>query len=242
MLTTENTTKEIAAAQPEMAVWGIGAIEQHGPALPVGTDWIAISDFARRVAERLDAFLVPALPFSMSECHGPMHGTVWLKPWTLAAVVKDVVRSLRAQGFKRVVMLNGHGGNFVLESAIRELNLAYDDTLVIMPENWFVLPGPEEAPIFLTEEIHAGEGETSSQLYLNSENVRKQRVDFIPPVGREFLDYATMGYISPYGVWGLGSYGSAKHGKQATERRVERLVAIIQDRFARLETLQENGQ
>lgn len=237
MLTTENTSPEIGMAKPKMAVWGIGAIEQHGPALPVGTDWIAISDFSRKMAERLDAFLVPALPFSMSECHGKMHGTVWLKPWTLAAVVKDVVRSLRDQGIKRIVLLNGHGGNFVLESAIRELNLAYDDILVIMPENWFLIPAPQEKPLTMTAEVHAGEGETSSQLYLNPENVRDQRVDFIPPVGREFLDYATMEYISPYGIWGLGSFATAEHGKLATERRVDRFVKIVHDRFAQLETL-----
>ena len=154
-------------------------------------------------------------------------------------MVKDVVRSLRAQGISRVVLLNGHGGNFVLESAIRELNLTYDDMLVIMPENWFVLPGPQEAPIYMSagREVHAGEGETSSQLYLNQENVRAQRVDFMPAVGREFLDYTTMEYISPYGVWGLSYYGTAEKGKQATARRVEGLVAYIQDTFAHLEAL-----
>lgn len=238
MLTAENTSSEIGAARPEIAVWGIGAIEQHGPALPVGTDWIAISNFSRKIAERLDAFLVPALPFSMSECHGSMHGTVWLKPWTLSAVVKDVVCSLREMGVKKVVMLNGHGGNFVLESTIRELNLAYDDILVIMPENWFLIPGPNEAPHTMTPEVHAGQGETSSQLYLNPQHVRDQRVDFLPPVGREFLDYATMEYISPYGVWGLSSFANAEHGREATERRVERFVKIIHDRLVQLEALQ----
>ncbi len=238
MQTAENTSSEIGAARPEIAVWGIGAIEQHGPALPVGTDWIAISSFAREIARRLDAFLVPALPFSMSECHGSMHGTVWLKPWTLSAVVEDVVCSLREMGIKKVVMLNGHGGNFVLESTIRELNLAYEDIQVIMPENWFLIPGPEEAPHTTTPEVHAGQGETSSQLYLNPQHVGEQRVDFLPPVGREFLDYATMEYISPYGVWGLSSFASAEHGKEATEIRVERFVKIIHDRLAQLEALQ----
>jgi creatinine amidohydrolase len=237
MLTIENTTREIAEARPTMAVWGIGAIEQHGPALPVSTDWWAISHSSRAVAERLGAFLVPALPFSMSECHGPMYGTVWLKPWTLAAVVKDVARSVRQQGIKTLIILNGHGGNFVLESTIRELNLTYDDMRVIMPESWFLIDGPANVPIHSTEEIHAGEGETSSQMYINSENVREERVDFVPPVGREFLDYKTMDYISPYGVWGLSSFADAEHGRQATERRVDRIVRIIDDRLAQLDEL-----
>src|SRR5512143_85299 len=80
------TSAAIAAARPTLAVLGIGAMEQHSHHLPVGTDWIAVSEVCRRVAAELDAFLLPAIPFSMSECHGPMEGTVWLKPSTLAAV------------------------------------------------------------------------------------------------------------------------------------------------------------
>ena len=107
MLDAWNTSREIGENLPEIAVFGIGATEQHSIHLPVGTDWLGVSDLTRRVAAELDAFLVPALPFSMSECHGPMAGTVWLGPRTLAAVLRDTVHSLYAQGFRKVLIVNG---------------------------------------------------------------------------------------------------------------------------------------
>ncbi len=101
---------------------GIGAIEQHGRHLPIGTDWMIICELSRRVANELDAWLLPAIPISMSECHGSIAGTVWLKPATLSAVLQDIASSLHAQGIDKVLVLNGHGGNFILEPTIQAIN------------------------------------------------------------------------------------------------------------------------
>ena len=57
-----DTSEKIATGSPRCAVFGIGAIEQHSIHLPLGTDWLGVRDIARRVAEGLDAFLVPSLP------------------------------------------------------------------------------------------------------------------------------------------------------------------------------------
>jgi creatinine amidohydrolase len=222
-----NTTREITEARPELAVFAIGAIEQHSVHLPVGTDWLGIADLAERVARELNAFLVPALPFSMSECHRPMPGTVWLKPQTLAAVLADVVSSLYAQGFRKVLVLNGHGGNFVLEPEIRRLNLRHPDLIVLAPD--FYGPAPTDPPIWERgPDVHAEEAETSHQLAINPGHVGPGRVDYLPPVGREFLDYATMGFISEWGVWGYPSYGTAEKGEKFVAGSVERIVEWAQ--------------
>ncbi len=237
MLDAWNTSREIGERRPEIAVFGVGATEQHSLHLPLGTDWLGVSDLTRRVAKELDAFLVPALPFSMSECHGPMAGTVWLKPKTLAAVVRDVVLSLRAQGFRKVLIVNGHGGNFVLEAEIQRLNLNYPDTIVLMP-SLVLSPRPGDGKIWdKGTGIHASESETSHQLYINPEHVKDKRVDYEPPVGREFLDYAYMGFISEWGVWGHPSYGTAEKGERSTAYNVQRIVAWAQETFARVEAL-----
>jgi len=236
MLDARNTSKEIAEGLPEIAVFGIGAVEQHSIHLPLGTDWLGVSDLTRRVAGELDAFLVPALPFSMSECHGPMAGTVWLKPETLAVVLRDTVLSLYAQGFHRVLVVNGHGGNFVLEAEIRQLNLDYPDLIVLMPP--FFAPRPGDARIWdKGVGIHAGESETSSQLYINPDHVKDKRVDYLPPVGREFLDYAFIGFISEWGIWGYPSLGTAEKGEKATAYRVSRIVEWTRETFAGVEAL-----
>jgi len=231
-----DTSEKIGMGSPRCAVFGIGAIEQHSIHVPLGTDWLGVRDIARRVAEGLDAFLVPSMPFSMSECHGPMPGTVWLKPETLAAVVRDAVLSLYSQGIQRVLIINGHGGNFVLEAEIRRLNLKYTDLVVLMPP--YFAPCPGEAEIWEKGEgIHANESETSHQPYINREHVKDERVDYQPPVGQEFLDYAYMSFISETGVWGYPSYGTAEKGRRFTERRVERIIKWVRTAFDRVESL-----
>lgn len=228
------TSPEIAVARPAIAVLGIGAIEQHGGHLPVATDWSWITDLTRRVAAQLGAYWLPAIPFSMSECHGALAGTVWLKPDTLAKVVRDLVLSLHAQGIRQVVIMNGHGGNFILEPTIQELNLTYADLAVVMPPHF----GPASPPIFeATGEIHAGENETSTQLSLNPELVKDERVDYLPPVGREFLDYTVMANVSPSGVWGQPSLGTADKGRRAADWGVETTVRYIRETFAAIDRL-----
>jgi creatinine amidohydrolase len=242
MLDATNTSKEIGERLPEIAVFGVGAIEQHSIHLPLGTDWLGISDMTRRVAEELDAFLVPALPFSMSECHGPMAGTVWLRPETLAAVVHDTVLSLYAQGFHKVLVVNGHGGNFVLEAQIRQINLSYPDLIVLMPPLFFA-PRPGESKIWdKGVGIHAGERETARHVYINPELVKEKRIDYLPPVGREFLDYAYVGFISEWGVWGYPSYATAAKGKEATARNVQNILEWTQESFAAVSALRGREQ
>jgi creatinine amidohydrolase len=232
MIDTELSSPELAQRRPAIAVLGVGAIEQHGAHLPVGTDWTWIAHVSRRVAERLDAFWLPAIPFSMSECHGEMAGTVWLKPETLAKVIRDLVLAMRAQGIHRIVIMNGHGGNFILEPTIQELNLTYPDLIVIMPP----FAGPADPPIFETRgDIHAGEVETSTQLSLNPELVKDERVDAIPAVGREFLDYTVMEQISPAGVWGNPTRGTAEKGRREAEHMVETTVDYLRAAFLAVE-------
>ncbi|UCC88520.1 MAG: creatininase family protein [Anaerolineales bacterium] len=238
MLDAYNTSKEIGEAAPEIAIFAIGAIEQHSVHLPLGTDWLGIADLAQRVAAELDAFLATPLPFSMSQCHGPMAGTVWLKPKTLAAVLRDVAHSLFAQGFRKVLVLNGHGGNFVLEAEIRRINLSNPDLILLMPPIFARHP---DDPVIWDKgpDVHAEEAETSHQLFINPHNVKSGRVDYLPPVGREFLDYAYMGFISEHGAWGHPSYGTAEKGEKFVAFRVKLIAEWARQTFARVEDLRQ---
>jgi creatinine amidohydrolase len=232
MVDYQSTADEIREAHPQIAVLGIGAIEQHGRHLPVATDWTQVREISRRVAAELDALLLPAIPYSMSECHGLMPGTVWLKPATLAAVLKDVARSVREQGIPTLLVLNGHGGNFVLEPTIQELNQHYPDFRVLMPGEVWAAVGEE--PIYETagQGIHAEEAETSMQLFLNPHDVKAERVDYVPPVGREYLDYVVMPLINPEGTWGLPSHGAAEKGERGIAAQVRAIVAFVHNALA----------
>ncbi len=232
MLDLHSTSPAIAVAKPQIAVFGIGAVEQHGQHLPIGTDWVGASEIASRVAAELNALLIPAIPFSMSECHGTMHGTVWLKPDTLIAVVRDVVRSLRAQGIFKILIINGHGGNFVLEPVIQALNHEFLDIRVAMPSEAGSSEGEMEALFEAVDgEVHAGEVETSTQLYFNPDLVKPARNNNVPPVGREFLDYTVMPKLNPQGVWGSPSYATAEKGRRAVAAEVRGFVEFARQVF-----------
>ncbi len=234
MLDDRATSAEITRAGASMAVIGIGAIEQHGRHLPVGTDFLAVSELSRRVATELNAWLLPALPVSLSECHGPLEGTVWLKPATLAAVVRDVARSIQAQGIRVLVVLNGHGGNFILGPTIEQLNRELQSLRVVMPPEWLAGP-PGEKPVFGTPEVHAGEGETSTMLHYAPHLVRAERVDGPLAVGREFLDYTTMDRLNPEGTWGFPTRADAAKGERSVQARVRALTAFVRQALAVLE-------
>jgi creatinine amidohydrolase len=216
MLDHRNSSAEIDAAAPAVAVLGIGAIEQHSGHLPLATDWYSVAEMSRRLAEALGALLIMPWPFSMSECHGPAAGTVWLRPETLAAVVRDLVLSLRDQGIRQIVIVNGHGGNFVLESVIRELNLAYDDLVVLL---YPFEGGLGFAHLYEHGDVdsHAGEVETSVMLALRPDLVRAERDDCVPCLGRGYLDYMYMDRISPAGVTGIASAGTAEKGRRGLD-------------------------
>ena len=85
--------------------------------------------------------------------------------------------------------------------------------------------------------IHSGESETSRQLYINREHVKDERVDYLPHVGREFLDYVPIGSISEWGVWGYPSLGTAEKGGQAIAHQVARIVEWAREAFAQVEAL-----
>jgi creatinine amidohydrolase len=151
------------------------------------------------------------------------------------------VLSLYAQGFRKVLIVNGHGGNFVLEAEIRRLNLNYPVLIVLMPP--FFAPRPGDPRIWdKGVGIHASESETARQLYINREHVKDERIDYQPPVGREFLDYAFIGFISQWGVWGYPSYGTAEKGEKATAHRVARIVEWTRETFAKVEALRAAGE
>lgn len=94
-----------------LAILPMGSVEQHGPHLPCGTDYLASLVIGRQVADRVDALLVPFCPIGVTPFHMSFAGTLTLQPKTFIAVVEDICASLAQHGAKRVVFLNWHEGN-----------------------------------------------------------------------------------------------------------------------------------
>src|SRR5574342_84409 len=94
-----------------LAILPMGSVEQHGPHLPCGTDYLASLVIGQQVADRVDALLVPFCPIGVTPFHMSFAGTLTLQPQTFIAVVEDICASLAQHGAKRVVFLNWHEGN-----------------------------------------------------------------------------------------------------------------------------------
>jgi creatinine amidohydrolase len=116
----ELTREELGrrARDGALAIMPTGATEQHGPHLPVGTDTFAVEHIVRTAASRLidwaPLIVTPTLPFGSSAHHLPFGGTMSLSTQTYYAVIRDLVESLITDGFGRILIVNGHGGNHEL--------------------------------------------------------------------------------------------------------------------------------
>jgi creatinine amidohydrolase len=119
---TRRQLREAISAGMDTAIVPLGATEQHGEALPFGTDTIIGEQIAADLAERLNALLLPALPFGVSVEHMSTPGTLTLSSATLTTVVRELCESLVLNGFTRVILLVAHFGNIApAETAAEEV-------------------------------------------------------------------------------------------------------------------------
>ena len=163
-----------------VVVWPMGAVEQHGPHLPLSVDYVIAEETARAAVEacgeELDIWLLPTLAVTKSNEHAWSPGTLWLSAETMLAVVDDVARSVAATSAKRLVFLNAHGGNSaLLGMACREVRLKHGlMTFLVHP---FVPPdqGGASGEHELAMGIHGGHDETSLMLHLRPELVQMDK-------------------------------------------------------------------
>ena len=118
----------------------IGATEQHGPIGLIGTDAICAETLSWKAGELCGALVGPTLTVGMSEHHMHFPGSITLRPTTLAAVVRDVVLSLARHGFRRVLFVNGHGGNTVPAKAAASDLLARREDVEWIWRSWWEHP------------------------------------------------------------------------------------------------------
>ena len=231
MISYYNTINDI---KTDTVIIPVGSIEQHGSHLPTGTDYLIIKKLSEEVAKEINAYLLPPMPFSTCYEHKGTKGCARLRPSTFQLFLTDLILDLRDQGFKKFIVMIGHGGIFIAGPAIRELNAMYDDLEVIKIENLVndeiraVMTG---APF---DEIHAGESETSMVLAIAEDSVKKDEMmknDFIPSCPREYLNYAPLPTLSPTGVWGLPSHATKEKGEKLIELKVKEALRKIEDAF-----------
>ena len=237
-----NTTLDWQAHNGPVCVWAVGSFEQHSDHMPLATDNLLVDHMARKVAEALDAPLLPTLPFGTCLEQTGFRGTLTLHPETLMQVVRDVADEVERQNFSILVLLNGHGGNHALVPVCRDINRMNRPLKILLVSYWeFADPkiGMESKSLAAT--IHADEWETSLMLSLHPDLVRAVRTDRPIPKGDpnpltvQDLTTFGMGHFNPVGAAGFPSYASRKKGEQIAALLLPKMIAHIRDRIARLQ-------
>ncbi|MDP2675848.1 MAG: creatininase family protein [Dehalococcoidia bacterium] len=216
-----------------------GAFEQHGPHLPLGTDAIFGDEIGLAVAERLDAFLAPTVRVGFSPHHMAFAGTLTVDEETFHAVAGAIVRALAEHGFRRIVLLPTHGGNFrPLGAAVSALAPIDGVKVITFPDVGMLLNAilPVAAGMGLTPAeggVHAGEWETSMMLALHPELVRMELAeegyvgDLAAGVQRFFNEGVHV--LAENGIFGDPRRASAEAGRKYIQNIVDIVVRTVEE-------------
>ena len=230
-----------AAREDTVVIIPLGATEQHGPHLPTQVDWRLAYEVSLRAARlmhgRQRALVTPAIPFGMSEHHMSLGGTLTLNFTTMSAVVGCIVRSAARHGFKRIFVLNGHGGNIAaLETIITELTIELKLPLACGTYWQIAIDSIRKIMEKQTLLLHACEAETSMMMVVAPDCVRKDKMaeahganlTAATALARPLHTWLSFADLTPSGVAGDARKSTAAKGEKlfemAAQSIAERLI------------------
>lgn len=227
---------EVAGAA-DFAVLPVGAVEWHGPHLPLGADLILAEGFAAGLdTGSMRAVLFPAVPYAF--CPGqtrPWPGTISIRPEIALGYMCDVLEGIVAAGFPRVLVVNGHDANMsTVRSAMEWVSGRQLASLLLA--NWFQLvTAAETAEIFgdLPARGHGGAYETAAVLHFDPESVALSAAPDLPPRPKLATPHPYVLIESrpePWQGWsGHISLVTHEAGRRVRELAAARLVEILQE-------------
>jgi creatinine amidohydrolase/Fe(II)-dependent formamide hydrolase-like protein/7-cyano-7-deazaguanine synthase in queuosine biosynthesis len=225
----------------DIALLPVGAIEQHGPHLPLDNDAFDADYLARRVAEACSdpkPFVLPLISYGVSYLHDDFPGTISITNDSLSRLVYEIGVCLARNGIRKIVIINGHGGNqSALNYAAQMINR---DTRIFVCVDTGETSDVDVYDLVETpNDVHAGEIETSTTLVTRPHLVRmKDAKPFIPQFSSRYLNFTSQrgvpwhAYtekISPTGVMGDPTKATEDKGKKIWQVMVAHLVALVED-------------
>ena len=208
-----------AFEEDTIALIPVGSIENHGPHLPLGTDYFTALHIAERVSREGEWILVPPIPVGVSEHHRQFPGSLFVEPEVLRAYCLGICRSLSTHGIRKIVYVNGHGGNTAaLNETIMTLRKENIHAFVFQ---WWDAVADLISEICELPHDHAGDMETSMILCLRPELVHEERfreaAADVSEWGRVIhgvqTAFDTVDF-TPSGVVGNPEYATAAKGKR----------------------------
>ena len=223
----------------DTALLPVGAVEQHGPHLPLDTDAFDADYLARQVADGCSdpkPLVLPLIAYGVSYHHEAFKGTISINNETLANLVYDVGISVAKNGIKKLVIINGHGGNAPsLNFAAQRIN--QDAHIFVCVDTGETSDIDLDALIDTPNDVHAGEIETSTSLAIRPHLVRTDRLQMeVPTFTSRYLDftskrgvawYAHTHKISASGVMGDPTRASREKGEKMWQVMIAHLVNFV---------------
>lgn len=161
----------------DMVIIPIASTEQHGPHLPLGTDYYEAIGISKLISARTGVVMAPVLLAGYSEYHSGFPGTLSLKPGTMEQVLFETAEMLIKYGFRRFMFFNYHGGNNIVQQGIiHRINHTTEAIAVAIGHGSPIQKGRYQEKDEVGDD-HAGIGETSLMLYLKPELVKMERAE-----------------------------------------------------------------
>ncbi len=221
-----------------LALVPLGSTEQHGPHLPLATDYLIAEGFAREAAARTGYLCTPTINIGVSPHHRQFTGTMWVDAPVFRDYVESFTRNLAYHGIDRVIYVNAHGGNV---EHLREVGRRLRDDEVLYAIEWMWNESIPElvSDLFERNGPHGGPKETAMIMYLAETLVRTEKLEDARDTGWPDFETDTVrkhGARTYYdaientenGVFGDQTDATAEKGEAMFEAAVEQLVELCQ--------------
>jgi len=234
----EMTIEDVRAFKAEVVIWAIGSTEPHGPVLPYGTDhWQCDATVRRGVIlanqRGARALMYPTLPIGNNATFKAFPFACRISPQTLTQVILDVIQALEEDGIRKIVLVDGHGGNTdTMRAALRAHAHAHRPG-----EGAFVCVTRGGMPKGVIEHPsdHGGEGEVSRIMHLRPDLVRKDKLAVFPwgELAVEVLKDPRVHFVRPWHLYVPHAAGgdvrkaTAEKGRKVIEYAAEFLARLL---------------
>lgn len=228
-LLPQATTVDVRERGADAALLPIGSFEQHGPFLPLATDTVIAQTIAGALAAAYPLLHLPPITISCSHEHEAWPGTVSISASTLYAIIHDISDSLQRSGITRLILVNGHGGNYVLGNVVQE-SAGKGRRMALFPgsADWDRARAAAGMATTGWSDMHAGELETSILLHAHPHLVRPghETADRVSDDRRHLLTLGMAAYTES-GVIGRPSLASAAKGEAVIRSLVESFADVL---------------
>jgi creatinine amidohydrolase/Fe(II)-dependent formamide hydrolase-like protein len=225
----------------DVALLPVGAIEQHGPHLPLDTDAFDANYLAQQVAAACSdpkPVVLPLIPYGVSYHHDDFKGTISINNDTMSQLIYEIGMSAARNGIKKLLIINGHGGNSPsLNFAAQMINR--DSRIFVAVDSGETSDVDIYRIVETPNDVHAGEFETSTALAVRPDLVKMDKAEkSVPKFSSRYLNFTSKRGISWYaytkrlsatGVMGDPTKATAEKGEKMWQIMIAHLVSLVED-------------